>query len=163
MLEQHIRESNAIEGLPNEGLYLSNSLLAARLVVIAAHEGQVLHPRVLHAVVMEGLALPGDHMPGEYRRCRVRVGAFEPPPPDAIGLPLNAWWDDMLGVAAWDSHAEFERIHPFPDGNGRVGRLVYWNEQLVRDEAPELIHAAERHAYYARLEVYRASVGRHRK
>ena len=73
-LEQHIRESNAIEGYEHAGLHAKNSELAARLVLLAAKEDQVLHPRVLHAVVMEGLELPGDHKPGEYRRCLVRVG-----------------------------------------------------------------------------------------
>lgn len=155
-LQQHIVESNAIEGYTHEGLHQVNSERAARLVLLAAEEGTVLHPRILHAVVMEGLSLPKvdehQHEPGEYRKCAVRVGHHVPPPASEVPELMDNWWDDIGWLPPWRSHVEFESIHPFPDGNGRVGRLVYWNEQLLWGEEPELFMACERQDYYDRLE-----------
>ena len=80
-----------------------------------------------------------DKDPGEFRRLQNWVGgtrpsnaAFIPPPhiavPDcmaALERFLHAW-DDGLPVLlrAGVAHVQFETIHPFLDGNGRVGRLL---------------------------------------
>lgn len=59
-------------------------------------------------------------------------------------------------------HVEFERIHGFRDGNGRVGRLLLWLHQMWLGQPPTLLRVAERQAYYRwfrtdadRLDEYR--------
>ena len=155
LLHEHVLQSNLIEGVSNKGEYLTNHLLAARCVELAAAVKEVLHPRLLHAVLFDGLPLPREHTPGEYRHCEVTVSSYKPPVYRAVASYMAGWWDFVLDDEPWGSHAHFEAIHPFVDGNGRVGRLVYWNQQLVAGVEPELILAEEKYAYYARLEQWR--------
>ncbi len=160
ILEQHVRESNRIEGVENEGLWLSNHLLAAKVVEVAADD-TIVHPIVLHAILFNGLEdqLPlvngYQHKPGEYRQCQVWVGNHTSPPPEAVSQLMYDWWEALGTESPWEHHVGFETIHPFPDGNGRVGRLVYWNEQLRMGEEPELIKAQDRFDYYDKLEAKR--------
>ena len=74
--------------------------------------------------------------PGEFRRSQNWIGgtrpgtaAFVPPPHEALPDCLGAWEEflhcplDPLVKAAL-AHVQFETLHPFLDGNGRVGRLL---------------------------------------
>lgn len=106
--------------------------------------------RELHEKLMAGVR--GQHAtPGEFRRTQNWIGrpgdtlaqaAYVPPPPDALGQHLAAWeqflHDRMLPplVHAALSHYQFEAIHPFLDGNGRVGRLLITLELCERDILP---------------------------
>jgi len=150
-------ESNLIEGITavDGDPLLDNHLLAARLVDIAAVEGELAHPRVLHAVLFKDTPLPQGSVPGDYRHCAVRVGNYYPPPAAEIKGYMEMWWSLTLDDKPWSSHAHFEAIHPFIDGNGRVGRLVFWNQQLLREEPLEIIMSADRFSYYERLEEWR--------
>jgi Fic family protein len=94
--------------------------------------------RDAHRVLMHGVR--GEKKaPGEYRRtqnwigppgCRVEQARFVPPAADRLPDLMSAW-EKYLHGAASDRlvqlailHAEFEAIHPFLDGNGRLGRLL---------------------------------------
>lgn len=90
--------------------------------------------RELHAVLLDGVR-GADKEPGRFRRLQVHVGRpprYVPPPPDRLGECLdalekylhceNAAFDPL--VDAFVVHYQFEAIHPFRDGNGRVGRLL---------------------------------------
>jgi Fic family protein len=107
--------------------------------------------------------------PGEVRRSQVWIGgtrpgnaAFVPPPPDALPDCLRAlerFLNDepeptppLLKAAL--AHVQFETIHPFLDGNGRIGRLLIVL-QLVADGVlrepmlyPSLFFKAHRAQYY---------------
>jgi len=48
-------------------------------------------------------------------------------------------------------HASFERIHPFQDGNGRVGRLIAFKECLHHGIVPFIIEDAKKNFYYRGL------------
>ncbi len=84
----------------------------------------------VHELLLRGIL----HSPGEYRTIQVGIekAAFEPPP--AILVPdemkrLMAWYrKNRKTLAPFELailfHAQFERIHPFVDGNGRVGRAL---------------------------------------
>lgn len=54
-------------------------------------------------------------------------------------------------------HAAFEKIHPFSDGNGRVGRLLVAACALQRGLVPPIIERERRAAYYHSLELAQTS------
>ena len=90
-----------------------------------------------HKRLMSGVR-GGDKQPGEVRRSQNWIGGtrpgnavYVPPPPQALAELLGALEkyihsDDFLPplVRAGLLHAQFETIHPFLDGNGRLGRLL---------------------------------------
>lgn len=51
-------------------------------------------------------------------------------------------------------HFQFEKIHPFQDGNGRVGRLILLKECLRSDVVPFIIEDKDKYFYYRGLEEY---------
>ena len=61
--------------------------------------------------------------------------------------------DDALTAAAY-FHAKFENIHPFADGNGRVGRLLMNYLLILLNHPPIIIHQEDRKGYYAALEAW---------
>lgn len=153
---KHVLESNAIEGIFDlDGPLLENHLLAARCVELAAAEGDLIHPKVLHAILFHNVQLPLQHIPGDYRNCDVRVGDYLAIPHIQVLGEMLAWYREIWHMVPWRNHFYFESIHPFIDGNGRVGRLVLWNQQMLRDEEPTLILAAEKQEYYDKIEKWR--------
>jgi Fic family protein len=90
--------------------------------------------RGLHRYLLSGVR-GSDSNPGTYRRVQVQIGRpprFVPPPPFYLPERLEnfeqiARRDERLYdplVDAFIMHYQFEAIHPFEDGNGRVGRLL---------------------------------------
>jgi len=89
--------------------------------------------RELHAVLMDGVR-GSNQRPGEFRTIQNQIGRparFVPPPPQFLNETLDAFekylhatddYDPL--VRAFMAHYQFETIHPFGDGNGRVGRLL---------------------------------------
>lgn len=53
-----------------------------------------------------------------------------------------------------DFHYEFEKTHPFQDGNGRVGRLIMFKECLKHNIAPFIIEDEFKFFYYRGLTEY---------
>lgn len=51
-------------------------------------------------------------------------------------------------------HAQFERIHPFADGNGRVGRLILYKECLKEGITPFIVDDLNKSSYYSALEEF---------
>ena len=93
--------------------------------------------RQMHDLLMSGVR-GQDRNPGRFRSIQAIIGRnrrdrrFVPPPPDRLAECLDAF-DEYLGrsqrsfdplVDAFLTHYQFEAIHPFEDGNGRVGRLL---------------------------------------
>ncbi|MBS1816948.1 MAG: Fic family protein [Acidobacteria bacterium] len=89
--------------------------------------------RELHSVLMDGVR-GYQETPGEFRTIQVQIGhpaRFVPPPPEYLS-PLLDDLERYLNTAdgvdplvrAFIAHYQFEAIHPFRDGNGRVGRLL---------------------------------------
>lgn len=93
----------------------------------------------LHQVLMDGVR-GGDKTPGEFRKIQnfigragdtVETAKYVPPPPEELNRLLKNWeqfanergaWPDLIQCALL--HEQFEAIHPFQDGNGRIGRLL---------------------------------------
>ncbi len=95
--------------------------------------------REIHAKLMQGVR--GQHTtPGEFRRSQNWIGpagvtlkdaTFVPPPPSkllellsALETFMHATGDLPLLIRLGLIHAHFETLHPFLDGNGRIGRLL---------------------------------------
>ncbi len=79
----------------------------------------------------------------------VRVGAYLPPPGGPhIVTELNQllWEVNKSKIMPFQAHVEYERLHPFTDGNGRSGRLL-WLWQMMDEDlyAPDLSFL---HAFY---------------
>lgn len=107
---------------------------------LADDAGLPLSMRLLnetHARLMQGVR-GADKQPGEVRRTQNWIGgtrpgnaAFVPPPPHRLAELLSAFekymhaGDDLPPlVRAGLLHVQFETIHPYLDGNGRIGRLL---------------------------------------
>lgn len=60
---------------------------------------------------------------------------------------------DVLTAAAY-FHAKLENIHPFADGNGRVGRLAMNYFLVLHGHPPITIHEEDRRGYYEALETW---------
>ncbi len=130
--------------------------------------------REVHEQLVRGASRGGDKTPGEIRTSQNWIGgsrpgnaAFVPPPPHLLGellTNLERFLHDKETPAlikAGLAHAQFETIHPFLDGNGRVGRLLI-TLLLVADKvlrAPllyvSLYFKEHREEYYERLQRIR--------
>ena len=114
--------------------------LAYARAQLTAPKGLPLSMRLLnetHRRLMRGVR-GAEKLPGEVRRSQNWIGgsrpgnaAYVPPPPHALGEVLGAFEkylhaDDSLPplVRAGLLHVQFETIHPYLDGNGRIGRLL---------------------------------------
>lgn len=65
---------------------------------------------------------------------------------------INKKTNDPIKLLAV-SHSEFEQIHPFSDGNGRIGRLLLFIEALHLGLIPPIIEKERKQAYYKYLEI----------
>lgn len=103
--------------------------------------------------------------PGAFKKHDCVTGVHEvgeppeqvPAAVDALLQEINEWTGDSSLLAAAYLHARFEYIHPFADGNGRVGRTLmnYW--LLCQREPPLVIYEEDRKEYYLALEQYDAN------
>jgi Fic family protein len=152
--------------------------------VAAANRGQLLLQKLplssrllteVHATLLTG-ARGSDKTPGELRRSQNWIGGsgpsnalFVPPPVDevaacmhALELFVHAETPQFSAIVkAALVHAQFETIHPFLDGNGRLGRLLI-SLSLMHDAIihapvfyPSLYFKQHRTAYYEHLQRVR--------
>ena len=94
---------------------------------------------------------------GDYKRLHNEVGGMDTCPPEEVHRQMKALlseynhmkqksFEDIL-----DFHVRFEQIHPFQDGNGRVGRLLMFKECLANGHVPFIITDELKMFYYRGL------------
>lgn len=139
-----------------------NHQAAYRYVKKCIAEGKPLDEGIvkdIHQMLMDHI-LPG----GIYRNVNVYISGAQhtPPEPAEMYQQVKVFYFDLLHkgeelnpieLATW-THAEFVRIHPFQDGNGRTSRLIM-NYQLMAAGFPAIDIAKEqRLEYFQALEAY---------
>lgn len=112
----------------------------------------------IHQMLTENI-MPG----GVYRRVDVYISGAQhtPPTPNEMYKQVKYYYDDLtksqeqnpIQFAAW-CHAEFVRIHPFEDGNGRTARLIMNYILMENRFLPVSIPTEMRLNYYSALEEY---------
>lgn len=97
---------------------------------------------------------------GDYKKLPNEVGGMDTALPEEVGGRMKALlaeynaknqktFEDIL-----DFHVKFERIHPFQDGNGRVGRLIMFKECLKYNIVPFIIEDRLKLFYYRGLKEW---------
>ncbi len=148
-----------------------------RQALFAARETLTGYPirlsfvRELHRILMSSVR-GQDKSPGEFRKnqnwigtygCTIEQATFVPPNPLQLLDYLQAWEDYLdsddidflLQIAV--AHAQFELLHPFDDGNGRIGRILIplflYQKKVLSQPMFYLSEYLESHrdGYYSRL------------
>lgn len=94
---------------------------------------------------------------GEYKQLPNEVGGMETSAPEQVQTDMAALLAHYNGLETrtlddlLDFHQRFEAIHPFQDGNGRVGRLILFKECLANGIVPFIITEELRFFYYRGL------------
>lgn len=97
---------------------------------------------------------------GEYKRLPNEVGGMQTSLPEEVVDKMKALLSDYNAVPKktlddiLDFHVRFERIHPFQDGNGRVGRLIMFKECLKYNIVPFIIEENLKLFYYRGLKEW---------
>lgn len=116
---------------------------------------------LLHKMLIDNI---DDSIAGRFRQKGeyVRVGSHVAPAPEHVEVLLeesiatytNTKHDQFIIDAISHFHLEFERIHPFNDGNGRIGRVLI--NYLLHQEGypPVIVRNKEKQIYYEAFQVY---------
>ena len=120
--------TNAVREVDNYSNALSHYFSGATTLPISLRLIRHLHEMLLKNV------RGSDRQPGTFRRTQNQIGLparFVPPPPHELPNCLNDLEEYMHAESRYDPlvnafivHYQFEAVHPFLDGNGRVGRLL---------------------------------------
>lgn len=113
----------------------------------------------IHAILTENIIVGGI-----YRNQEVRISGANHTPPSGndMYVQIKNFYADLvwkskrvnpIELAAW-THAEFVRIHPFIDGNGRTSRLIMNYQLMINGFLPVSIAKENRLEYYNALEEY---------
>lgn len=133
----------------------------------AAHVLSEAFIKQLHATLKSGTSNSRQDWfaVGDYKKLPNEVGGMDTAQPEEVASQMKKLlseynankeksFDDLL-----DFHYRFERIHPFQDGNGRVGRLVLFRECLRNNIVPFIIDEDTKLYYYRGLKEWERERG----
>lgn len=121
-LERFLRSSNEIEGEVWKKLPIEAAKFALSLAYNDITSEDICKIHALHG---EDLRSQNNVELGKFRVYHVRVGKWIAPHPLEVPELMEDFCKNWKTYDAWKAHNEFELIHPFTDGNGRVGRLLW--------------------------------------
>jgi Fic family protein len=102
---------------------------------------------------------------GDYKKKPNEVGGMETTLPENVADKIRELLDDYNSIEnktldnILDFHVKFEQIHPFQDGNGRVGRLIMFKECLKYNIVPFIIEDNLKMFYYRGLKEWNNEKG----
>jgi Fic family protein len=102
---------------------------------------------------------------GEWKKLPNEVGGTETTLPQNVEAEmnkLNEWYNSISEIVfenIVEYHYHFEKIHPFQDGNGRVGRLIMFRECLKHNIIPFIINDDHKQFYYRGLKEFAQARG----
>ena len=97
---------------------------------------------------------------GDYKKLSNEVGGLKTTEPKNVERDMKKlleWYDSLEQVTIKEIiefHAKFEKIHPFQDGNGRIGRIIAFKECLKNNIVPFIILDKDKLFYYRGLNQY---------
>lgn len=97
---------------------------------------------------------------GEYKKLANEAGGMKTSGPKQTPKDMQKlmkWYNSLTEITIEDIiefHARFEKIHPFQDGNGRVGRIIVFKECLKNNIIPFIILDRDKLFYYRGLKEY---------
>ena len=100
---------------------------------------------------------------GDYKKLSNEVGGLKTTEPKNVERDMKKlleWYDSLKEVTIKEIiefHAIFEKIHPFQDGNGRVGRIIAFKECLKNNIVPFIILDKDKLFYYRGLNQYQSN------
>lgn len=100
---------------------------------------------------------------GEYKKLPNEVGGLKTTDPQNVEKDMKKlleWYESLKQVTIneiIEFHVKFEKIHPFQDGNGRVGRIIAFKECLRNNIVPFIILDKDKLFYYRGLNQYQTN------
>ena len=119
----------------------------------------------LNSLLKAGTTFAAEYGAGIYKRLPNTVGGMETTAPQEVASEMRALLTRYEGIKkpTFEDivafHYEFERIHPFQDGNGRVGRLILFKECLRFGYVPTYIDDHYKPEYYNGLRMWKSERG----
>ncbi len=165
---RYIFETNTI-GVENEVLNVDDVIETSNhfrcIDLIIDHAASTLSEhfiKKLHHILKTGTSDSREDWfaVGEYKRLPNEVGGMQTSLPEEVADKMKALLSNYNAVPKktldniLDFHVRFERIHPFQDGNGRVGRLIMFKECLKYNIVPFIIEENLKLFYYRGLKEW---------
>lgn len=122
LIKKFMLESNQIEG---EDRLNPNDSIAYEMALTGIHTlNDIIQ---IHRTI--GSYIAADWV-GRLRKCNVRVGHYIAPTWQKVPHLMEDFIEELPTLNSWKAHNEFEKIHPFEDLNGRVGRLIWLSKAI---------------------------------